>query len=254
LEELILKIVVAVKRVVDANVKVGAKSDGTGVDIANAKMSMNPFDEIAVEEAVRLREAGAATEVIAVSCGVAQCQETLRTALAIGADRAILVESNEDLQPLAVAKLLKAVLDKEQPQLVILGKQAIDDDSNQTGQMLAALANLPQATFASKVTIADGKATVSREVDGGAETLSLKLPAVVTTDLRLNEPRYVTLPNIMKAKKKPLETIRPVDLGVDVTPRLKTLKVSEPPKRSAGVKVADVKALVEKLKTEAKVL
>jgi electron transfer flavoprotein beta subunit len=254
LEELILKIVVAVKRVVDANVKVGAKSDGTGVDIANAKMSMNPFDEIAVEEAVRLREAGAATEVIAVSCGVAQCQETLRTALAIGADRAILVESNEDLQPLAVAKLLKAVLDKEQPQLVILGKQAIDDDSNQTGQMLAALAGLPQATFASKVTIADGKATVSREVDGGAETLSLKLPAVVTTDLRLNEPRYVTLPNIMKAKKKPLETIRPVDLGVDVTPRLKTLKVSEPPKRSAGVKVADVKALVEKLKTEAKVL
>ena len=254
LEELILKIVVAVKRVVDANVKVGAKSDGTGVDIANAKMSMNPFDEIAVEEAVRLREAGAATEVIAVSCGVAQCQETLRTALAIGADRAILVESNEDLQPLAVAKLLKAVVDKEQPQLVILGKQAIDDDSNQTGQMLAALANLPQATFASKVTIADGKATVSREVDGGSETLSLKLPAVVTTDLRLNEPRYVTLPNIMKAKKKPLETLKPEDLGVDVTPRLKTIKVSEPPKRSAGVKVADVKALVEKLKTEAKVL
>jgi electron transfer flavoprotein beta subunit len=254
LEELILKIVVAVKRMVDANVKVGAKSDGTGVDIANAKMSMNPFDEIAVEEAVRLREAGPATEVIAVSCGVAQCQETLRTALAIGADRAILVESNEDLQPLAVAKLLKAVVDKEQPHLVILGKQAIDDDSNQTGQMLAALANLPQATFASKVTIADGKATVSREVDGGAETLSLKLPAVVTTDLRLNEPRYVTLPNIMKAKKKPLETLKPEDLGVDVTPRLKTLKVSEPPKRSAGVKVADVKALVEKLKTEAKVL
>jgi electron transfer flavoprotein beta subunit len=254
LEELILKIVVAVKRVVDANVKVGAKSDGTGVDIANAKMSMNPFDEIAVEEAVRLREAGAATEVIAVSCGVAQCQETLRTALAIGADRAILVESNEDLQPLAVAKLLKAVVDKEQPHLVILGKQAIDDDSNQTGQMLAALANLPQATFASKVTIADGKATVSREVDGGSETLSLKLPAVVTTDLRLNEPRYVTLPNIMKAKKKPLETLKPEDLGIDVTPRLKTIKVSEPPKRSAGVKVADVKALVEKLKTEAKVL
>ncbi|SAL14958.1 electron transfer flavoprotein subunit beta [Caballeronia choica] len=254
LEELILKIVVAVKRVVDANVKVGAKSDGTGVDIANAKMSMNPFDEIAVEEAVRLREAGAATEVIAVSCGVAQCQETLRTALAIGADRAILVESNEDLQPLAVAKLLKAVVDKEQPQLVILGKQAIDDDSNQTGQMLAALANLPQATFASKVTIADGKATVSREVDGGSETLSLKLPAVVTTDLRLNEPRYVTLPNIMKAKKKPLETLKPEDLGIDVTSRLKTIKVSEPPKRSAGVKVADVKALVEKLKTEAKVL
>ncbi|KAH0406831.1 electron transfer flavoprotein, alpha subunit, partial [Aureobasidium melanogenum] len=207
---------------------------------------------IAVEEAVRLKEAGVATEVIAVSAGVAQAQETLRTALAIGADRAILIESNEELQPLAVAKLLKALVDKEQPQLVILGKQAIDDDSNQTGQMLAALANLPQATFASKVVVADGKATVSREVDGGAETLSLTLPAVVTTDLRLNEPRYVTLPNIMKAKKKPLETIKPEDLGVDVTPRLKTLKVAEPPKRSAGVKVADVKTLVEKLKTEAK--
>jgi electron transfer flavoprotein beta subunit len=207
-----------------------------------------------VEEAVRLREAGVATEVIAVSCGGTQSQETLRTALAIGADRAILVESSEDLQPLAVAKLLKALVDKEQPGLVILGKQAIDDDSNQTGQMLAALANLPQATFASKVVVADGKATVSREVDGGAETLSLTLPAVVTTDLRLNEPRYVTLPNIMKAKKKPLETIKPEDLGVDVTPRLKTLKVVEPPKRSAGVKVPDVKTLVEKLKTEAKVL
>jgi electron transfer flavoprotein beta subunit len=249
-----VKILVPVKRVVDYNVKVRVKSDGTGVDIANVKFSMNPFDEIAIEEAVRLKEAGIATEVIAVSCGVAQAQETLRTALAIGADRAVLVESNDDLQPLAVARLLKALVDKEQPQLVILGKQAIDDDSNQTGQMLAALAGLPQATFASKVVVADGKATVSREVDGGAETLSLKLPAVVTTDLRLNEPRYVTLPNIMKAKKKPLETIKPEDLGVDVTPRLKTLKVAEPPKRSAGVKVPDVAALIEKLKTEAKVL
>ena len=252
--EVSLKVLVSLKRVVDYNVKVRVKSDSTGVDIANVKMSMNPFDEIAVEEAVRLKEAGVATEVIAVSAGVAQCQETLRTALAIGADRAILIESNEDLQPLAVAKLLKALVDKEQPSLVILGKQAIDDDSNQTGQMLAALANLPQATFASKVVVADGKATVSREVDGGAETLSLKLPAVVTTDLRLNEPRYVTLPNIMKAKKKPLETLKPEDLGVDVSPRLKTLKVVEPPKRSAGVKVPDVKTLVEKLKTEAKVL
>ncbi|MDP9651223.1 electron transfer flavoprotein beta subunit [Paraburkholderia caledonica] len=249
-----MKILVPVKRVVDYNVKVRVKSDNTGVDIANVKMSMNPFDEIAVEEAVRLKEAGVATEVVAVSAGVAQCQETLRTALAIGADRAILIESNADLQPLAVAKLLKALVDKEQPQLVILGKQSIDDDANQTGQMLAALANLPQATFASKVVVADGKATVSREVDGGAETLSLKLPAVVTTDLRLNGPRYVTLPNIMKAKKKPLETVEPEGLGVDVAPRLKTLKVSEPPKRSAGLKVADVKTLVEKLKIEAKVL
>jgi electron transfer flavoprotein beta subunit len=249
-----LKIMVPVKRVVDYNVKVRVKPDGSAVDIANVKMSMNPFDEIAVEEAVRLREAGVATEVIAVSCGVTQCQETLRTALAIGADRAILVESTEELQPLAVAKILKALVDKEQPQLIILGKQAIDDDSNQTGQMLAALAGLPQATFASKVTVADGKATVSREVDGGSETLSLTLPAVVTTDLRLNEPRYVTLPNIMKAKKKPMETLKPADLGVDVTPRLKTLKVAEPPQRSAGVKVPDVKTLVEKLKTEAKVL
>ncbi|MGT2475110.1 electron transfer flavoprotein subunit beta/FixA family protein [Paraburkholderia terrae] len=249
-----MKVLVSVKRSADANVKVRVKSDNTGVDLANVKMSMNPFDEIAVEEAVRLKEAGVASEVVAVSCGVAQCQETLRTALAIGADRAVLVESDEDLQPLAVAKLLKALVDKEQPSLVILGKQAIDDDSNQTGQMLAALANLPQATFASKLTIADGEATVSREVDGGAETLSLKLPAVVTTDLRLNEPRYVTLPNIMKAKKKPLETVTPEDLGVDVTPRLKTLKVSEPLKRAAGVKVADIKTLVEKLKTEAKVL
>lgn len=249
-----MKILVPVKRVVDYNVKVRVKSDNTGVDIANVKMSMNPFDEIAVEEAVRLKEAGVATEVVVVSVGVAQAQETLRTALAIGADRAILVESNDSVEPLAVAKILKALVDKEQPQLVILGKQAIDDDSNQTGQMLAALAGLPQATFASKVTVADVKATVAREVDGGAETLSLTLPAVITTDLRLNEPRYVTLPNIMKAKKKPLETVKPEDLGVDVTPRLKTLKVVEPPKRAAGVMVPDVKTLVEKLKTEAKVL
>ncbi|AKJ68669.1 electron transfer flavoprotein subunit beta [Pandoraea thiooxydans] len=249
-----MKILVPVKRVVDYNVKVRVKSDGSGVDIANVKMSMNPFDEIAVEEAVRLKEAGVATEVIAVSCGATQCQETLRTALAIGADRAILVESGEELQPLAVAKLLKALVDKEQPQLVILGKQAIDDDSNQTGQMLAALAGLPQATFASKVVVADGQAQVTREVDGGLETLALNLPAVITTDLRLNEPRYVTLPNIMKAKKKPLETVTPEALGVDVAPRLKTLKVSEPAKRSAGVKVPDVATLVDKLKNEAKVL
>ena len=249
-----MKVLVSVKRSVDANVKVSVKRDNTGVDIANVKMSMNPFDEIAVEEAVRLKEAGVATEVIAVSAGVAQCQETLRTALAIGADRAILVESNQELQPLAVAKLLKALVDKERPSLIILGKQAIDDDSNQTGQMLAALAGLPQATFASRLVVEDGKTMVTREVDGGSETLSLRLPAVVTTDLRLNEPRYVTLPNIMKAKKKPLETVSPEDLGVDVTPRLKTLKVSEPPRRAAGVKVADVKTLVEKLRTEAKVL
>jgi len=249
-----MKVIVPVKRVVDYNVKVRVKSDGTGVDIANVKMSMNPFDEIAVEEAVRLKEKGVVTEVIAVSCGVAQCQETLRTAMAIGADRAILVESTEELQPLAVAKLLKALVDKEQPQLIILGKQAIDDDCNQTGQMLAALASLPQATFASKVEVADGKASVTREVDGGLETLSISLPAVITTDLRLNEPRYVTLPNIMKAKKKPLETLKPEDLGVDVKPRIKTLKVSEPPKRGAGVKVADVAALVDKLKNEAKVI
>ncbi|TDM06350.1 MAG: electron transporter RnfB [Ideonella sp. MAG2] len=249
-----MKVLVAVKRVVDYNVKVRVKSDGTGVDIANVKMSMNPFDEIAVEEAVRLKEKGAVTEVIAVSCGVAQCQETLRTAMAIGADRAILVETDAELQPLAVAKLLKALVDKEQPGLVLLGKQAIDDDCNQTGQMLAALADLPQATFASKVEIADGGATVTREVDGGLETLKLSLPAVVTTDLRLNEPRYVTLPNIMKAKKKPLEVIKPADLGIDVSPRIKTLKVSEPPKRGAGVKVADVAALVSKLKNEAKVI
>jgi len=249
-----MKVLVAVKRVVDYNVKVRVKSDGSGVDIANVKMSMNPFDEIAVEEAVRLKEKGVVTEVIAVSLGVTQCQETLRTAMAIGADRAILVETTEELQPLAVAKLLKALVDKEQPGLVILGKQAIDDDCNQTGQMLAALADLPQATFASKVEIADGAALVTREVDGGLETLKVTLPAVVTTDLRLNEPRYVTLPNIMKAKKKTLEVLKPSDLGVDVTPRLKTLKVSEPPKRSAGIKVPDVATLVSKLKTEAKVI
>ncbi|AET92821.1 electron transfer flavoprotein alpha/beta-subunit [Burkholderia sp. YI23] len=249
-----MKILVAVKRCVDANVKVGVKRDNTGVDMANVKMSMNPFDEIAVEEAVRLKEAGVATEVIAVSAGVAQCQDTLRTALAIGADRAVLIESNEALQPLAVAKLLRALVEREKPSLVMLGKQAIDDDSNQTGQMLAALARLPQATFASKVVIAEGRATVSREVDGGAETLSLTLPAVVTTDLRLNEPRYVTLPSIMKAKKKPLDVMTPEALGVDVAPRLETLKVSEPPKRAAGVKVADAKALVVKLTTEARVL
>ena len=249
-----MKALVAVKRVVDYNVKVRVKADGTGVDIANVKMSMNPFDEIAVEEAVRLKEKGAVTEVIAVSCGVAQCQETLRTAMAIGADRAILVETDAELQPLAVAKILKALVDREQPQLVILGKQAIDDDCNQTGQMLAALAGLPQATFASKVEVVDGRAQVTREVDGGLETLSVALPAVVTTDLRLNEPRYVTLPNIMKAKKKPLEVLKPADLGVDVTPRIRTLKVSEPPKRGAGVKVPDVATLVAKLRNEAKVI
>ena len=249
-----MKILVPVKRVVDYNVKVRVKADGSGVDIANVKMSMNPFDEIAIEEAVRLKEKGAATEVIAVSCGVAQCQETLRTALAIGADRAIHVETDAELQPLAVAKLLAALVAKEAPGLVILGKQAIDDDANQTGQMLAALSRLPQATFASKVEVADGKAQVTREIDGGLETLSVSLPAIVTTDLRLNEPRYVTLPNIMKAKKKPLENVKPADLGVDVTPRLKTLKVAEPAGRKAGIKVADVAALVDKLKNEAKVL
>ncbi|WP_343618482.1 electron transfer flavoprotein subunit beta/FixA family protein [Ralstonia sp.] len=249
-----MKILVAVKRVVDHNVKVRAKSDGSGVDIANVKMSMNPFDEIAVEEAVRLKEAGAADEVVAVSCGREPSQETLRTALAIGADRAILVESNEELQPLAVARLLAAVVKREQPQLVLLGKQAIDDDCNQTGQMLAALADLPQATFASKVSLADGWATVSREVDGGAETLSVALPAVITTDLRLNEPRYVTLPNIMKAKKKPLEVLSADELQVDVRPRLRTLFVEEPPSRSAGVRVPDVAALAALLKSEAKVL
>jgi len=250
----VLKVLVPVKRVVDFNVKVRVKSDGTGVDIANVKMSMNPFDEIAVEEAVRLKEKGVVTEVIAVSCGVTQCQETLRTAMAIGADRAIFVETTEELQPLAVAKLLKALVDKEQPCLIILGKQAIDDDCNQTGQMLAALANLPQATFASKIEVADGGAFVTREVDGGLETLKVKLPAVVTTDLRLNEPRYVTLPNIMKAKKNPIEVLKPSELGVDVTPRIKTLKVSEPPQRSAGIKVPDVATLVSKLKNDAKVI
>ena len=249
-----MKILVPVKRVVDYNVKVRVKADGTGVDIANVKMSMNPFDEIAIEEAVRLKEKGVATEVVAVSCGVAQCQETLRTAMAIGADRGILVETTEELQPLAVAKLLKALADKEQPGLVILGKQAIDDDANQTGQMLAALADWPQATFASKVEVADGKAQVTREVDGGLETLSISLPAVVSTDLRLNEPRYVRLPNIMKAKKKQLDTMTPADLGVDVTPRLKTLKVAEPAGRKAGIKVPDVATLVDKLKNEAKVI
>jgi electron transfer flavoprotein beta subunit len=249
-----MKILVSVKRVVDFNVKVRVKADGSGVETANVKMSMNPFDEIAVEEAVRLKEAGAATEIVVVSCGVQACQETLRTALAIGADRAILVQSDAELQPLAVAKLIKAVVQKEAPQLVILGKQAIDDDANQTGQMLAALLAWPQATFASKLKIEGGKAQVTREVDGGLETLSVKLPAVVTTDLRLNEPRYVTLPNIMKAKKKTLETLKPEALGVDVAPRLTTLKVVEPSKRKAGVKVADAKALIEKLRNEAKVL
>lgn len=249
-----MKILVPVKRVVDYNVKVRVKSDHTGMDIANVKMSMNPFDEIAIEEAVRLKEAGIATEIIAVSCGVAQCQETLRTAMAIGADRGILVETDIELQPLAVAKLLKALADKEQPSLIILGKQAIDDDSNQTGQMLAALLAWPQATFASKVVVTDGKVSVTREVDGGLETVSLNLPAVITTDLRLNEPRYVTLPNIMKAKKKQLDIIKPADLNVDVTPRVKTLKVTEPPKRSAGIIVPDVATLVAKLKNEAKVI
>ena len=249
-----MKILVPVKRVVDYNVKVRVKSDGTGVDIANVKMSMNPFDEIAVEEATRLKEKGVVTEIIAVSIGVAQCQETLRTAMAIGADRGILVETDVEVQPLAVAKVLKALVDKEKPDLIILGKQAIDDDSNQTGQMLAALTDLPQGTFASKVEVADGKVAVTREVDGGLETVSLSLPAVVTTDLRLNEPRYVTLPNIMKAKKKPLETVKPADLGVDVAPRIKTLSVAEPAKRSAGIKVPDVATLVDKLKNVAKVI
>ena len=253
-----MKVLVPVKRVVDYNVKVRVKADGTGVETANVKMSMNPFDEIAVEEAMRLKEAGKATEVVVVSCGPQACQETLRTALAIGADRAILVETDVELQPLAVAKLLRAVADKEKPELVILGKQAIDDDCNQTGQMLAALAGWPQATFASKVTVTEEggakRLQVTREVDGGLETVSISLPAVVTTDLRLNEPRYVTLPNIMKAKKKPLETLKPDALGVDVAPRLATLKVVEPPKRKAGVKVTDVKVLVDRLKNEAKVI
>ena len=249
-----MKILLAVKRVVDYNVKVRVKSDGSGVDLAGVKMSMNPFDEIAVEEAMRLKEAGAATEVVAVSCGVTACQETLRTALAIGADRGVLVQTDVELQPLAVAKLLKAVVDKEQPQLVILGKQAIDDDCNQTAQMLAALLGWGQATFASKVVVDGAALAVTREVDGGLETVGVTLPAVVSTDLRLNEPRYVTLPNIMKAKKKPLDTLTPEALGVDVAPRLKTLKVVEPPKRGAGVKVPDVATLVAKLKNEAKVI
>jgi electron transfer flavoprotein beta subunit len=249
-----MKILVAVKRVVDYNVKVRVKSDQSGVDIANVKMSMNPFDEIAVEEAVRLKEAGLVTEIIAVSCGLTQSQETIRTAMAIGADRGILVETEVELQPLAVAKLLKAIVDKEQPDLIILGKQAIDDDSNQTGQMLAALLNIPQATFASKVQLADGKAIVTREVDGGLETIAINLPAVITTDLRLNEPRYVTLPNIMKAKKKTLDIFKPEDLSVDVAPRITTIKVAEPPARKAGVMVPDIKTLVDKLKNEAKVI
>ena len=249
-----MKALVAVKRVVDFNVKVRVKSDSSGLDLDNVKMSMNPFDEIAVEEAVRLKEKGIVTEIVAISCGVAACQETLRTALAIGADRAILVETDEELQPLAVAKLLKAVADKEQPQLVFLGKQAIDDDANQTGQMLAALADWPQATFASKLELAEGKVIATREVDGGLETVAVTLPAVITCDLRLNEPRYVTLPNMMKAKKKEIATTTPAELGVDVAPRLKTLSVAEPPKRSAGIKVADVAELVDKLRNVAKVI
>ncbi len=249
-----MKVLVPVKRVIDFNVKVRVKADGTGVETANVKMSMNPFDEIAVEEAIRLKEAGVVTEILAVSCGLQACQETLRTALALGADRAILVETDAELQPLAVAKLLCAIARKESPKLVILGKQAIDDDCNQTGQMLAALLGWPQATFASKLKIEGDQAAVTREVDGGLETISVKLPAVVTTDLRLNEPRYVTLPNIMKAKKKPLEVVKPDALGVDVAPRLKTLKVEEPEKRKAGTKVPDVKTLVAKLRNEAKVI
>jgi len=249
-----MKVLVSIKRVIDFNVQVRVKADGTGVETANVKMSMNPFDEIAVEEAVRLKEAGVATEIVVVSCGAQACQETLRTALAIGADRAILVETAAELQPLAVAKLLKAVCQKESPKLVIMGKQAIDDDSNQTGQMLAALLGWPQATFASKLKIEGEKAQVTREVDGGLETVSIKIPAVVTTDLRLNEPRYVTLPNIMKAKKKTLEVLKPEALGVDVAPRLATVKVVEPGKRKAGTKVADIKALVDKLRNEAKVI
>ena len=249
-----MKVLVPVKRVVDYNVKIRVKADGSGVETANVKMSMNPFDEIAVEEAVRLKETGKASEVVIASLGVSQCQETIRTALAIGGDRGVLVQTDAELQPLAVAKALKALVEKEQPQLVILGKQAIDDDCNQTGQMLAALLGWPQATFASKVVIGDGEALVTREIDGGLETVAVKLPAVVTADLRLNEPRYASLPNIMKAKKKPIETLTPEALGVDVAPPLVTLKVAEPPKRQAGVKVADVAALVDKLKNEAKVI
>ena len=249
-----MKILVPVKRVVDYNVKVRVKSDGTGVETAGVKMSMNPFDEIAVEEAVRLKEKGVATEIIAVSMGVAQCSETIRTALAMGADRGILVETDADLQPLAVAKMLKVLVDREQPTLVVMGKQAIDDDMNATGQMLAALLGWAQGTFASKVAIDGGRATVTREIDGGLETVALTLPAVVTTDLRLNEPRYASLPNIMKARKKPIETIKPADLGVDPAPRLTVIKVAEPPKRQAGKKVGSVAELVAKLKTEAKVI
>jgi len=249
-----MKIIVPVKRVVDYNVKVRVKSDGSGIETAGVKMSMNPFDEIAVEEAVRLKEKGVATEIIAVSMGVPQCAETIRTALAMGADRGILVESDADLQPLAVAKLLKAIVDQEQPQLVILGKQAIDDDMSATGQMLAALLGWAQGTFASKISIEGETATVTREVDGGLETVDLKLPAIVTTDLRLNEPRYASLPNIMKARKKPIANMKPADLGVDVTPRLTVIKVSEPPKRKAGQKVGSVAELVSKLRTEAKVI
>jgi len=249
-----MKVLVPVKRVVDYNVKIRVKADGSGVDTANVKMSMNPFDEIAIEEATRLKEAGKITEIIAVSCGVLQCQETLRTALAIGADRAILVETDAELQPLAVAKLLQALFVREDCQLAILGKQAIDDDCSQTGQMLAALLDAPQGTFASKVILDGGSALVTREVDGGLETVALRLPAVITTDLRLNEPRYVTLPNIMKAKKKSIDIVKPADLGVDVTPRIRTLKVSEPPRRSAGVRVPDVATLVDRLRNEAKVI
>jgi len=249
-----MKILVAVKRVVDYNVKVRAKADGTGVETANVKMSMNPFDEIAVEEAIRLQEAGKAQEIVEISLGVAACQDTIRTALAMGADRGILVETDAELQPLAVAKLLKAAVEKEKPDLVILGKQAIDDDANQTGQMLAALLGWPQGTFASKVELGDGTVNVTREIDGGLETVALKLPALVTTDLRLNEPRFVKLPNIMKAKKKPLEVLKPADLGVDVAPRLVTLKVQEPPKRQAGIKVGSVAELVDKLHNEAHVI
>ena len=249
-----MKLLVPVKRVVDYNVKVRVKADGSGVETQGVKMSMNPFDEIAVEEAVRLKEKGIATEIIAVSMGVAQCSETIRTALAMGADRGILVETDAELQPLAVAKLLKALVLKEQPKMVIMGKQAIDDDMNATGQMLAALLDWPQGTFASKLTAEGDTLTVTREVDGGLETIELQLPAIVTTDLRLNEPRYASLPNIMKARKKPIETIRPADLGVDPAPRLRTIKVSEPPKRVAGVKVGSVAELVSKLKTEAKVI
>ncbi len=249
-----MKVLVPVKRVIDYNVKIRVKADGSGVETANVKMSMNPFDEIAVEEAVRLREKGIVSEIVAVTLGTAQCQDVLRTALAMGADRAILVQTDVELQPLAVAKLLQAVAGREAPQVIILGKQAIDDDSNQTGQMLAALLDWPQATYASKVEIAAGVATVTREIDGGLETLALDLPAVITTDLRLNEPRYASLPNIMKAKKKPLETITPADLGVDPAPRLTTVSVAEPPKRKGGVKLADIATLVQKLKTEARVI